>query len=88
MAKPGPVAVPQTGLGLPDPIPSTEAERTAEAERLIAELVDRKAFHHLTTWEVELVDELKQGKACTRVRLKELREALKRIREHAKTDRH
>lgn len=60
------------------PIPSTEAERAEEAKQLIAKL-RHEDIPKLTTWEVALVNELEEGKACTRIRLKELREAISRI---------
>ena len=60
------------------PIPDSEADRSEEAKQLIAKLRPEDV-PNLTTWEVELVKELAEGKAATRIRLKELREAVERI---------
>jgi hypothetical protein len=66
-------------LRMPKSIPSTEEERTAEALFLIGKLSDADE-EQLTVWEVELVESLRQGYASTRIRLKELREAVHRIK--------
>lgn len=66
------------GLALPESIPDSEAERTREAKQLLAKLEDGDD-RLLTSWEVLLIAELGEGKACTRVRLKELREAMRRV---------
>lgn len=60
------------------PIPGSENDRQEEAKQLLAKLriADRLK---LTTWELTLVEELEEGKACTRIRLKELRDAIERI---------
>jgi hypothetical protein len=63
---------------MPKPLPSTETERTEEAQKLIARLTPEDTVK-LTTWEVTLVAELREGKAATRIRLKDLREAVHRI---------
>jgi hypothetical protein len=63
---------------MPKPVPSTEQERTEEALALIGKLVPED-MAKLTTWEVTLVEELKDGKAATRIRLKDLRECVHRL---------
>lgn len=70
------------GLDLPESIPATEAERTEEANRLVCQLREwgDEAWKQLTGWEVEVLNDLNDGKACTRVRLKEVREAVARIK--------
>jgi len=60
------------------PIPENEADRAEEAKQLIAKLRPDD-MPKLTTWEVTLIEELASGKAATRIRLKELREAVERI---------
>ena len=60
------------------PIPENEADRAEEAKQLIAKLRPED-IPKLTTWEVVLVTEMEEGKAATRIRLKELREAVERI---------
>lgn len=60
------------------PIPETESERLEEAKQLLAKLKTGDRLK-LTTWELTLVEELGEGKACTRIRLKELRAAIERL---------
>lgn len=60
------------------PIPDTETERVEEAKQLLSKLKTGDRLK-LTTWELTLVEELGEGKACTRIRLKELREAMERL---------
>jgi hypothetical protein len=67
---------------MPKPMPSTDEERTVEAQSLLARLLPEES-KLLTTWEFQLVEELKAGKAATKIRLKELRDVVKRI-EHAR----
>lgn len=65
-------------LRMPLPVPDSERDRMEEAVGLLKKLIPDDQVK-LTTWEVVLVDELREGKACTRIRLKELREAVHRI---------
>lgn len=67
-------------LKFPKPIPDSESDRVAESIELLKKITDADASR-LTTWEVELIDSLSQGMACTRIRLKELRECVARIEE-------
>jgi hypothetical protein len=60
------------------PIPDSETDRTAEAILLIKRITDSD-IPKLTTWELELVDSLREGRAATRIRLKELRAVLERL---------
>lgn len=60
------------------PIPDREEDRAEEAQQLLARL-KREDYHKLTTWEVQLLDELNQELAVTRIRLKELREIIERL---------
>ena len=65
-------------LVMPKPIPDNEDDRVAEATELLAK-ISHSDIYLLTSWELELVDELREGKACTRIRLKELRDAVERV---------
>lgn len=67
-----------TLLKMPKPIPDNEADRTAEAAGLMNQLTETD-IPKMTSWEVELVVSLREGKACTRIRLKELRELVARL---------
>lgn len=67
-----------TVLKMPKHIPDSEAERTEEGCELMAQLTDSDV-PLMTTWEVQMICELKEGKACTKIRLKELRECVERI---------
>jgi hypothetical protein len=60
------------------PIPDNETDRTAEAILLIKRITDDD-IPKLTTWEMELVGSLREGRAATRIRLKELRAVLERL---------
>jgi len=64
-----------------EPMPQTETERTEEAQRLLAQLTEDD-LPLLTSWELSTITDLREGKAATAFRLRELRAALKRI--HAK----
>jgi hypothetical protein len=59
-------------------LPTTEEERTNEARALLAHIREEQ-YPLLTTWERELVHDLADGKAATKIRLKELREIVKRL---------
>lgn len=61
-----------------DALPTTEAERTEEVHALLSRLTAEDT-PNLTTWETQMIAELLEGKAATKIRLKELREAVKRI---------
>lgn len=65
-------------LKMPKPIPDSEADRTAEAAELLGKLESEDVVK-MTSWEVELTVALEEGKACTRIRLKELRELVARL---------
>jgi hypothetical protein len=69
-------------LVLPEPIPDTEAERTVEGLHLIGVLKDltKDWKQELTSWELDVVNGVLDGKACTRVRLTEIRGAVARLR--------
>jgi hypothetical protein len=56
-----------------------EDERTEEAQRLCS-LISDEDNSNLTTWELQTVTDIREGKAATRVRLRELRGIVKRIR--------
>lgn len=60
------------------PIPTREDERTREALSIIRCLsgVD---LEKLTSWEMSVVSEIKDGRAATTVRLRELRSIYKRL---------
>lgn len=60
------------------PIPDNEQDRVAESYRLLAK-IQPEDVASMTTWEREMVEEIKQGRAVTRIRLKELREMVERI---------
>jgi len=68
-------------LVMPKPIPSSETERVAEAMELLGQIRDEDIVK-LTTWEVEMIDSIHQGRAVTRIRLKDLRDAVARIHKH------
>lgn len=90
----GPVGVRKPGLNLPRSIPDTEEERGKEARELIAEVrnLGDEAWKRWTTWELEILGDLNDGRACTRVRLMEIRDAVERIKreftKNAPNDRH
>jgi hypothetical protein len=65
-------------LMMPKPIPDSEDDRVAEAMILLAK-ISHLDMPLLTTWELEMIDAIRDGKAVTRIRLKELREAVERI---------
>jgi uncharacterized protein YqfB (UPF0267 family) len=65
-------------LRMKKPIPDSESDRCLESVDLIAKLKPED-MAKLTTWEVGLVEDLSVGKACTKIRLKELRECIERI---------
>lgn len=69
-------------LNIPAPIPNNEADRTMEGNRLIVEIEQfgPEAWKELTTWEVQTILSIKEGSACTRIRLKELRDAHARLK--------
>ena len=62
-----------------DPIPSSEDERTQEALALVAQLRDEE-MAKLTSWEMQTINDILEGKAATTVRLREIRAAVKRLR--------
>jgi len=66
---------------MPDPIPDSEGERTEEVLRLINEVrrLGPEAEKEWTSWELQILSELNDGRACTRIRFKEIREGAKRI---------
>jgi hypothetical protein len=64
-------------IQMPKRMPTTEIERTEEALELIASIQSK--FSELTSWELQIVQDIKEGKAATNIRLRELREAVKRI---------
>jgi hypothetical protein len=55
-----------------------EDERTEEAQRLCSMISDEDNAS-LTTWELQTVTDVRDGKAATRVRLRELRAIVKRL---------
>jgi hypothetical protein len=65
-------------LRMKKPIPDNETDRCLEAVDLISKLKPED-MPRLTTWEVTLIEELNKGLACTRIRLKDLREAVSRL---------
>ena len=66
-------------LVMPKPVPSSEADRLAEAVELLTQIKDEDIVK-LTTWELETIDSIREGRAVTRIRLKDLRECVERIR--------
>lgn len=68
-------------LQMPEPIPDSEAERTEQAMAMIGEIPSWPlSLSELTTFEAEIVTELRDGKACTRTRFKIIRDAYQRIK--------
>lgn len=63
-------------------LPTTEEERTAEARELAA-MIPKELYPKLTTWEMQTVSDIKDGKASTKFRLTELRQIVKRLQEDA-----
>jgi hypothetical protein len=71
---------PMTGrvLAMQKPIPENEGDRLAESVDLLMKLKEHDVAK-MTTWEVELLAGIKEGKAVTRIRLLELRDIVKRL---------
>ena len=65
-------------------IPHSESDRTEEALKLINSLGEDDLLK-LTTWELQVIEDISKGRAATKIRLMELREAVKRIRKDAQT---
>ena len=67
---------------MPESVPDSEEERAEQANMLVVELrnLGPDAWNELTTFEVEVLSDLNDGKACTRVRFKIIREAAARIK--------
>ena len=63
---------------MPEPMSHSESERTEEAQRLLAQLTNDDLVK-LTTWELQNIEDLREGKATTGVRLRELRDTVRRI---------
>lgn len=61
-------------------LPDSEDDRTAEALELCRMIVPED-YPRLTTWELQTVEDVRQGKAATKVRLRELRQIVKRLQE-------
>jgi hypothetical protein len=68
---------------MPEPMLRSEAERTEEAQRLLASLTEED-FPLFTSWERQTIQELNEGKASTNIRLRDLRAAVKRVHAHKK----
>jgi hypothetical protein len=64
------------------PIPDTEAERTEEARDLVS-MIPEDRYKELTSWEFQTINEIKEGKASTSFRLREIRQIIKRLRADA-----
>ena len=62
------------------PMPSTEAERTQEAQELLSHIEDSD-LPSLTGWELNTVKEIQDGKAANAIRLRELRSIVKRLQD-------
>jgi hypothetical protein len=62
------------------PIPDNETDRTAEARHLLS-FIYEKDLPKLTSWERNTVEEIREGKASTTIRLKELRSIVKRLQD-------
>jgi hypothetical protein len=63
---------------LDKPLPDSEDERTQEALEL-CKIISFGNDSELTTWEMQTVRDVEEGKAATRVRLRELRQIVKRL---------
>lgn len=61
------------------PVPTSEDERTKEALALLAQIPEED-MAKLTTWEMQTVNDIREGKAATGIRLREIRALLKRLR--------
>jgi hypothetical protein len=59
-------------------IPESETDRTEEAQDLVA-MIAESDHPKLTTWEMQTVNEVREGKASTKLRLRELRQIVKRL---------
>jgi len=64
------------------PLPTTEEERTQEARELVS-MIPEELYPKLTSWELNTIEEIKQGKASTKFRLTEIRRIVKRLQEDA-----
>lgn len=64
------------------PLPTTETERTDEARELVSMIPD-ELYSKLTSWELNTIEEIKQGKASTKFRLTEIRKIVKRLQDEA-----
>ncbi|HEY0800685.1 MAG TPA: hypothetical protein VGD54_07565 [Steroidobacteraceae bacterium] len=61
-------------------MPTTEDERTTEAKELVS-MIAEVDFPKLTTWERATVEEIKEGKAASKFRLREVRGIVKRLQQ-------
>ena len=64
------------------PIPTTEEERTQEARELVS-MIPEDLYPKLTSWEMQTLTEVKEGKAATKFRLTEIRQIVKRLQADA-----
>jgi hypothetical protein len=63
-------------------IPDSEADRTEEARELVS-MIPEELYPKLTSWEMQTISEIKEGKASTKFRLTEIRQIVKRLQAHA-----
>ena len=64
------------------PISDNESERTEEAWELVS-MIPIDLEIKLTSWELETITDIRNGKAATKFRLKEIREIVKRLQADA-----
>jgi hypothetical protein len=67
-------------VAMSKPIPSTEEERTIEAQHLLGFIGDED-LASLTSWERSTVEDVKEGKAANAFRLREIRAIVKRLQD-------
>lgn len=70
-------------VAMDEPLPDSEDERTREALHL-CDLISRDDYSQLTSWELQTIQDVKNGKAATKVRLREIRQAVKRLQKSKK----
>jgi hypothetical protein len=65
-------------INMEKPLPDSEDDRTAEALAL-CDLISPEDYPKISTWELQTIQDVKAGKAATKVRLREIREVVKRL---------